>query len=322
MSSWPPTPRWQKGQTACHLQAHPHVCQRGRSPHGLQRPGHRPPLPHSGAPDAGGGRRKLHPRGATPPPAASSSTRTSLRIWALWTAAIPSISATTKITFTCGKKQLGQIVDRTINKHGFTVASEVLDAIKSTGYHNSTIAAITVSIADMTIPPKKYELVHQLRADGGGHRKPVQDGLHDRPRALQAGGAGLGKDHRRGFHRPAGEPGPLQPHLHDGGLRRPWLHEADPPAGRYARPDRKHRRPHHRDPHQGQLPRGPDRSGILHLQPRRPKGPGRYRSAYRRLRLSDPPHGGRLSGRHHPGAGLRRHPRHQGFPHQRERAGH
>ena len=66
-----------------------------------------------------------------------------------------------EITFTCGKKQLGQIVDRTINKHGFTVASEVLDAIKATGYRDSTIAAITVSIADMTIPPKKYELVHQ-----------------------------------------------------------------------------------------------------------------------------------------------------------------
>ena len=64
-----------------------------------------------------------------------------------------------EITFTCGKKQLGQIVDRTINKHGFTVAAEVLDAIKATGYHNSTLAAITVSIADMTIPPKKYELV-------------------------------------------------------------------------------------------------------------------------------------------------------------------
>ena len=64
-----------------------------------------------------------------------------------------------EITFTCGKKQLGQIVDRTINKHGFTMAAEVLDAIKATGYHNSTLAAITVSIADMTIPPKKYEMV-------------------------------------------------------------------------------------------------------------------------------------------------------------------
>ena len=64
-----------------------------------------------------------------------------------------------EVTETCGKKQLGKIVDRTINKHGFTVAAEVLDAIKATGYKYSTRAAITVSIADMTIPPKKYEMV-------------------------------------------------------------------------------------------------------------------------------------------------------------------
>ncbi|MCI9579336.1 MAG: DNA-directed RNA polymerase subunit beta' [Oscillibacter sp.] len=64
-----------------------------------------------------------------------------------------------EVTETCGKKQLGRIVDKTINKHGFTAAAEVLDAIKATGYKYSTRAAITVSIADMTIPPKKYEMV-------------------------------------------------------------------------------------------------------------------------------------------------------------------
>ena len=64
-----------------------------------------------------------------------------------------------EINFTCGKKQLGQIVDRTINKHGFTVAAEVLDAIKATGCKYSTKAAITVSIADITIPPQKYEML-------------------------------------------------------------------------------------------------------------------------------------------------------------------
>ncbi|XAY14508.1 DNA-directed RNA polymerase subunit beta' [Bengtsoniella intestinalis] len=69
-----------------------------------------------------------------------------------------------EIAFQCGKKQLGQIVDRTIKKHGFTVASEVLDAMKSSGYHYSTIAAITVSISDMAIPPKKYELVAESEA--------------------------------------------------------------------------------------------------------------------------------------------------------------
>jgi len=64
-----------------------------------------------------------------------------------------------EITFTCGKKELGQIVDKTIRKHGFTEAAEVLDAIKATGYKYSTLAAITVSIADMTVPPEKYTMV-------------------------------------------------------------------------------------------------------------------------------------------------------------------
>jgi DNA-directed RNA polymerase subunit beta' len=64
-----------------------------------------------------------------------------------------------EITFQCGKKQLGQIVDKTIRLHGFTTAAEVLDAIKATGYKYSTKSALTVSIADMTVPPAKYELV-------------------------------------------------------------------------------------------------------------------------------------------------------------------
>ena len=64
-----------------------------------------------------------------------------------------------EITATCGKKLLGKIVDKTIKKHNFTVAAEVLDNIKATGYKYSTRAAITISVADMKIPPKKYELI-------------------------------------------------------------------------------------------------------------------------------------------------------------------
>ncbi len=66
-----------------------------------------------------------------------------------------------EINFTCGKKQLGQIVDRTIRKHGFTVASEVLDSIKATGYKYSTRGAITISISDMSVPAKKYEMIRE-----------------------------------------------------------------------------------------------------------------------------------------------------------------
>ena len=66
-----------------------------------------------------------------------------------------------EIGFTCGKKQLGKIVDRAIRKHGFTVASEVLDSIKATGYKYSTRGAITISIADMTVPDEKYTLISE-----------------------------------------------------------------------------------------------------------------------------------------------------------------
>ena len=64
-----------------------------------------------------------------------------------------------EITETCGKKQLGKIVDKTIKQYGFTVAAEVLDNIKATGYKYSTRGYITISIADMTVPAKKYELI-------------------------------------------------------------------------------------------------------------------------------------------------------------------
>ena len=64
-----------------------------------------------------------------------------------------------EIDFTCGKKQLGDIVNRCIEKHGFAVAAQVLDDIKSMGYKYSTKAAISISISDVTIPDEKYTFV-------------------------------------------------------------------------------------------------------------------------------------------------------------------
>ena len=64
-----------------------------------------------------------------------------------------------EVTFTVGKKQLGPIIDRTIQKHGFTVAAEVLDKVKATGYKYSTKCAMTISVADMTVPPQKKQLL-------------------------------------------------------------------------------------------------------------------------------------------------------------------
>ena len=57
-------------------------------------------------------------------------------------------------------KQLKNIVDLTIKKHGFQMAAEVLDNIKAMGYQYSTRSSISISIYDMTIPPEKPALIH------------------------------------------------------------------------------------------------------------------------------------------------------------------
>ena len=64
-----------------------------------------------------------------------------------------------EVDFVAGSKQLSQIVDRTIKVHGFTMAAEVLDHIKSMGYKYSTQASLSISVADMVIPQEKYTIV-------------------------------------------------------------------------------------------------------------------------------------------------------------------
>ncbi len=66
-----------------------------------------------------------------------------------------------EIDFLVGKKQLGQIIDRCVKKHGTAVTGQVLDRVKAQGFKYSTKSAITVSVSDAVIPPKKYELLQE-----------------------------------------------------------------------------------------------------------------------------------------------------------------
>ena len=64
-----------------------------------------------------------------------------------------------EIDFLVMKKNLGKIVAKCINVHGLSKAAEVLDYIKATGYKYSTRAAITVSVADVSVPPAKKDIL-------------------------------------------------------------------------------------------------------------------------------------------------------------------
>ncbi len=64
-----------------------------------------------------------------------------------------------EIMQTCGKKQLGKIIDKCISIHGFNKTAEVLDSIKSMGYKYSTKGALTVSFSDIAVPEEKQEMI-------------------------------------------------------------------------------------------------------------------------------------------------------------------
>ena len=64
-----------------------------------------------------------------------------------------------EIGFLVKKKQLGDIIERCIRKHGTTKTSEVLDSIKALGFKYSTKAAITVAVCDAVVPPAKKDIL-------------------------------------------------------------------------------------------------------------------------------------------------------------------
>ena len=74
---------------------------------------------------------------------------------------VPGNELKLEIDFMVTKKQLKKILQACIDVHGTFKTAEVLDLVKSIGYHYSTRAAMTVSIADIIVPKQKYELMEQ-----------------------------------------------------------------------------------------------------------------------------------------------------------------
>ena len=136
-----------------------------------------------------------------------------------------------EISFLAGKKQLGAIIDKCIKVHGTAKTAEVLDEVKAQGYKYSTRSAITVAVCDATIPPAKKQLIAEaeqqideitdefnmgLLSDAERYNmvlKTWEKATNDVTKALQEN---------------------LQSNLYDGRFRRPWFHEPDSSACRYA----------------------------------------------------------------------------------------
>ncbi len=81
-----------------------------------------------------------------------------------------------EIDFPTTSKKLKEIVDRAIKYHGFSVTAQMLDDIKSMGYKYSTKSSISISVYDMTIPPKKKQLLADAEAKVEEIREHFNDG--------------------------------------------------------------------------------------------------------------------------------------------------
>ena len=93
---------------------------------------------------------------------------------------VPENELKLEIDFLVKKKQCKQILEKVIEIHGLPRTAEVLDDIKAIGYKYSTIASMTVSISDMTVPKTKKQLLDDAqktvdRIQGNFHRGFITD---------------------------------------------------------------------------------------------------------------------------------------------------
>ena len=192
------------------------------------------------------------------------------------------------VNHTLKKKGVNEMVSDLVEAYGAAAVAQVLDAFKDLGFHYASQAGITISKNDIVSPPNKEEILGRYEQQAAGDPGPVRGGLHHRRGAQGLGHRALGQGHGRGRPGDGGQPPRAQPDLHDGQLRGPWIVQADPPAGRDARPDGQPEGRDHRAPDQGQLHGGPVGARVLHLHPRRPQGPRRHGAEDGRLRLPHP----------------------------------
>jgi DNA-directed RNA polymerase subunit beta' len=82
-----------------------------------------------------------------------------------------------EIDFLCDKKNLEKIIAKAFHAKGNTITAEMLDHIKNLGFKFSTRGAITISVSDMLIPPKKKQLIADARVKVEKYQKAYRRGL-------------------------------------------------------------------------------------------------------------------------------------------------
>ena len=68
------------------------------------------------------------------------------------------------MNYQMNKKEIGRLVEDVCNRYDLADVPPILDGLKETGFHYATLAGITVSVYDATVPPNKKEILDDAEA--------------------------------------------------------------------------------------------------------------------------------------------------------------
>ena len=68
------------------------------------------------------------------------------------------------MNYQMNKKEIGRLVEDVCNRYDLANVPPILDGLKETGFHYATLAGITVSVYDATVPPNKKEILDDAEA--------------------------------------------------------------------------------------------------------------------------------------------------------------
>ena len=68
------------------------------------------------------------------------------------------------MNYQMNKKEIGRLVEDVCNCYDLADVPPILDGLKETGFHYATLAGITVSVYDATVPPNKKEILDDAEA--------------------------------------------------------------------------------------------------------------------------------------------------------------
>ena len=118
------------------------------------------------------------------------------------------------------KKVQASIINDLAERYPMIVVAQTVDKLKDAGFYWATRSGVTVSMADVLVPPEKQEILERYEKEADGIEKQYQRGALEPRRAQRRAGQDLAAGDRRGRRGPAGALPGGQPDHHDRRLGR------------------------------------------------------------------------------------------------------